>query len=573
MGIPVGIDLGTSTSGIAVFRDGKPEFLRDIRNSRGGLLPSVVALGPMDDLIVGETARRHLDNSVREVKRLMGTEEAVSLGGRNYRPQEISARILRHLKENAERILGELITEAVITVPASFRDRERAATMDAGELAGLRVERIINEPTAAALSYGLSMQETDQHVLVFDLGGGTFDASILEMFRGVFEVKASAGDSHLGGVDFDNQIVEIILKDLQRQVGFDVSKEPDAKQRAACHQLAEIAERAKIGLSAEDATVIDIPYLADRALDFRTVLSRREFEVATKHLVIKTEKSLDRVLGDAGLAKSDVDVVILVGGATRIPAVREFVGSYFEGQSLPEQVPPDEAVALGAAVQAALKVGAIDHATGMIVTDVTSHSLGVSVVDYEAGMQIPDRMSVIIPRQTTIPVERSEDYATMHDGQSGVVVRVFQGESRDVAKNELLDEFTLGGIPPAPAGTEGITIRFSLDTNARLDVTAQVQKTGGVATITIEKSFSRMTADDKAASRRELDQQWQHSQFYQRVEPLIASAERQLDKLEGTQREQVAGIVDRLKEALARNDEAAVEELDEQLTDILFEMQ
>lgn len=573
MSLPIGIDLGTTTSEIAVFRNDEPEFLRDIRNSRSGILPSVVAKGVEDELLVGGgRVSRDLD-AVKEVKRHMGTEKTFLLGDREYRPEEISARILRHLKENAERILGIEITEAVVTVPADFKDRQRHATIRAGEIAGLEVERIVNEPTAAALAYGLNRLDENHHVLVYDFGGGTFDVSVLEMFQGVFEVKASAGDEHLGGLDFDERIIELIEKELRRQADIELKEVGSGHARAAYEEVKQAAEQAKIELSSQDATMIEFPYLAGQDVDFQMVLSRREFEAESRDLIQKTGQKIDRALSDAGVSKEEVDEVLLVGGSTRIPAVREFVSSYFDGRNLPERVPPDEAVALGAAVQAALKDGAIDPGSGMIVTDVTSHSLGVAAAGLEGGMLIPDRMSIHIPRQTTVPVEKTEQYTTLRDGQTAARIRVYQGESKDVEKNELLDEFELSGIPPAPAGEEALDVTFKLDQNARLEVTAEVVSSGESAFKEIEPSDARMTDAERREAQAQLEQEWKESKFYQKVKPILATANRKREEVAGEQREELDRIIEELKQALADEDEEAVDRLDRELTDLLFKME
>lgn len=572
MSLPIGIDLGTTTSEIAVYRNDQPEFLRDIRNSRSGILPSAVAKGVGDELLVGEQAWRDPD-AVKEVKRHMGTDKTFTLGDREYRPEEISARILRHLKENAERILGTEITEAVITVPADFKDRQRHATIRAGEIAGLEVERIVNEPTAAALAYGLDRLDEDHHVIVYDFGGGTFDVSVLEMFQGVFEVKASAGDEHLGGLDFDERIIDLVEKELLRQSDIELEREGSGAARKAYDEVKLAAEQAKIELSSQDATMIEFPYLAGQDVDFQMVLSRREFEAESGDLIEKTGRRIDRALSDAGVTKEEIDEVLLVGGSTRIPAVREFVASYFDGRDLPERIPPDEAVALGAAVQAALKEGTIDPESGMIVTDVTSHSLGVAAAGLEGGMLIPDRMSVHIPRQTTVPVEKTERYTTIRDGQTAANIRVYQGESKDVGENELLDEFELSGIPPAPAGEEALDVTFKLDQNARLEVTAEVVSSGESAVKEIEPSDARMTDAERREAQEQLEQEWKESKFYQKVKPILATANRKREEVAGEQREELDRIIEELKQALAEEDEEAVDRLDRELTDLLFEME
>ncbi len=570
MSVSVGIDLGTSTSEIAAFRRGRPEFLRDIRDSNNGILPSIVALGTAETIVVGNQAKRSLDR-VAEVKRQMGTDARISLGGKEFPPPKISALILRHLKENAERILGEDILEAVITVPHAFRNPERQATKDAAEMAGLRVTRLINEPMAAALAYGMDQLENNQRVLVFDLGGGTFDVSVLELFDGIFEVQASAGDRWLGGKDFDDRIIAIIQKEIVRQHGAD----PTEGSLKGAMEVKDAAEKAKVDLSSSEAATIDIPYLGESVKGLRMILGRREFEIATKDLIHKTGEAIEKALRDAKLQKSDIDEIILVGGSTRIPAVRDFVSELFGGRRLPEHVPPDEAVALGAAIQAALiKEGRA--ATGydmMIVTDITPHSLGMAIVQYESGMWLPDRMSVHIQRQTTIPAERKMTYTTTHDDQTSVIIRVYEGEEMDVTKNSLLGQFTLSGIPPSPAGVEGVDVTFKLDRNALLTIQADVQSTGESVEFHVDRGPGYLSSEEKERAAAELEDQWRKSKFISKVEPIINAGERQLDSLEGADKKRVEALLTELRAALAANDEAAVDELDRRLTDILFDLQ
>ena len=570
MSLSIGIDLGTSTSEIAVFRRKRPELVRNIPNSRQGILPSAIGLGPAGELIVGETARRSLD-SISESKRRMGEDVHLALGEHRLRPQEVAARILRHLKEGAERVLGEGVEEAVITVPHAFRDAQRQATKDAGALAGMRVERIINEPTAAALAYGLDNLELEQHVLVYDLGGGTFDVTVLEMFGGgLLDVKSSAGDPKLGGTDFDSRVVDLIVREIERRHA--IALDP-AKDRKAHHQIKLAAELAKIELSSQDSTIVDLPFIGDRSQSLQMVLTRREFELAVRDLVERTGRLVENALRDAQITKDRVDAVILVGGSTRVPAVRDFVSRLFGNRTLPEHVPPDEAVALGAAIQSGLKKGQVDSSTGLVVTDATPHSLGVSVLEVEAGIPVPDRMSVIIPRNTTTPCDRKEQYSTVHDDQSSVRVRVYQGESKDVEQNTFLNEFELSGIPPAPSGREAIEITFRLDVNQILDVSAVVVSTGSRAGLRIEPSGRRMSEAERASAARRLEDEWKRSRFLGRVQPMIEAAERQLSRLDGAEKFRVEEVLNQLRAALAANEEERIDELDARLTDILFELQ
>jgi molecular chaperone DnaK len=572
MGLIVGIDLGTSTSEISVFRNGKPEFVRDIRQSRHGILPSVVSVGRLGELIVGEQAARD-PGAVREIKRHMGEEHAEHLGDREYRPEEIAARILRHLKENAERVYADEVTEAVITVPASFKDPQRRATEDAAELAGIHVERTINEPTAAALAYGIDKLNENQKVVVYDLGGGTLDVTVLELVSGVLEVKASAGDRKLGGTDFDQELMRLIAAEIEREHGISVDLDPDGQDKKTYWQLKEHAERAKIDLSSSDAVSIDIPLLGDRSLGLHMVLTRREFDIATRSLVHRTGEWITKALKDAGLKPDDIDSVLMVGGSTRIPAIRQFVSEHFGGRDLPEKVPPDEAVALGASISAALKAGEIDPAHGLIVTDVTSHSLGVSILEVVGGVPVPHRMSVLIERQSTVPIRRSHRYATVFENQDAVDIRVFQGESANTENNDFLGDFELQGVPPGPAGSQPIDIDFDLDINGVLHVQGTIASTGESKSVVIKPDARRLSAPEKDVAKQQLEEQWKRSRFLNKVEPVLAAAKRAKVGLGGEDLVRVEAIEERLKEALAAEDEAAVDQLDQELTDVLFDLQ
>jgi molecular chaperone DnaK len=572
MGILAGIDFGTSTSEIAVFKDGRPEFIRDVRQSRSGILPSVVALGPTGKPIVGEMASRAYDTLIREVKRSMGEDVTHRLGDGEYRPEEIASFVLRHLKENAERVEGDTIDEAVITVPAAFRDAQRQATLEAAKLAGLNVERVINEPTAAALAYGLNSLDTQETVLVFDLGGGTLDVTVLKMVKGILEVLASTGDDRLGGSDFDDVMFDLLARDIEQQSDYTVDRDRTSKP---FNQLKEKSELAKIDLSATDHVSIDLAYLGDRSIDFHTVISRREFELSSRSLIDRMEPLVLQALKDAKLTYDDVDVILLVGGSTRIPAVRDHVSELFGGRTLPQRVPPDEAVALGAAIQMGLKAGAIDSRTGLVATDVTPHSLGVAVIEIQGGVPIPDRMSVIVERQTTKPVRATKPYFTLVDNQTEIRIRVFEGEHSDTTKNTLVGEFQLDGIPPGPAGTEAIDISIGVDINGRVDVEGVVVSTQASAALTIEPDARRMSAEELSESQRKLDQQWKESKLFARVEPILAAATRTKSKI-GVSAEDVRRIEEleeKIKAALAANDEAAIERLEDELTDLLFDLQ
>ncbi len=428
LGQVVGIDLGTTNSLVAVLRDGRPEIVPNRSGRR--MTPSVVGLDKAGRLVVGEAARAQLasapDRTVAEVKRLMGSGEKVRVGDRTYGPQEISGLILRALKEDAEHHLGGAIEEAVVTVPAYFTDAQRQATKDAGELAGFKVERILNEPTAAALAYGLDRLDDEELVLVYDLGGGTFDVSVLEMFKGVLDVKASAGNNRLGGGDFDRRVATHLREVIEAEHRVDLARDPVALAR-----LVVAAEQAKADLSAAEVVTVSLPFLCAKAgapVSPELELTRARLEELIGDLVRSTLGPVDQALKDAKVDGKDVSAVVLVGGSSRIPLVRRLVAERF-GKDPRGGVHPDEAVALGAAVQAGLKSGALSARTGIMITDVCPYTLGVEV-STRAGSQLVDGMfSPIIPRNSTIPISRTEIYSTTADGQTQVDVKVFQGET------------------------------------------------------------------------------------------------------------------------------------------------
>lgn len=495
MGKVIGIDLGTTNSCIAVLEGGQPII---VPNSEGGrTTPSIVGFGKAQRL-VGQLAKRqavtNAENTVYSIKRFIGrrwqdTEAErgrvayhcqrgrddtvnIKIRGREFTPQEISAMILQKLKADAEAYLGEQINEAVITVPAYFTDAQRQATKDAGMIAGLEVLRIINEPTAAALAYGLDKQNEDQHILVFDLGGGTFDVSILRLGKGVFEVKATAGNNHLGGDDFDNLLVRWLVENFQSQENIDLSSD-----RMAIQRLREAAEKAKIELSSMITTSINLPFIAadetgPKHLELE--LTRSKFEELTRELVEKTLGPVQQSLKDSGLQPSDINRVILVGGSTRIPAVQELISRFFSTGQIDRSVNPDEAVALGAAIQAGVLGGEVED---ILLLDVTPLSLGIETLG--------EVFTKIIDRNTTIPTSKSQVFSTAADGQTSVEIHVLQGERTMARDNKTLGKFLLTGIPPAPRGVPQIEVAFEIDVNGILKVAASDQGTGKEQSILI----------------------------------------------------------------------------------------
>ncbi len=504
MGHIVGIDLGTTNSLVACVRGERPEILPSRAGRR--LTPSVVGLDKAGKVHVGESARNQLaaapERTIAEVKRMMGTAQKVHLGAREYTPQEISGFILRALKDDAEAALGEAVDEAVVTVPAYFTDAQRQATKDAGELAGLRVERILNEPTAAALAYGIDHLDAEAHVLVYDLGGGTFDVSVLELCDGVLEVKASAGDNQLGGGDFDRAIARWLAERFLEEHGVDLRADPRALMR-----LKLAAEQAKIELSSATRTQILLPFLAQKGgdpLGLEAELGREDLERLIGSMVRGTLGPVDAALRDAKLDRGAIQEVLLVGGSSRIPLVEQLLAEHF-GRPPRRTVHPDEAIALGAAVQAALKGRtAPQGAAGLLVTDVCPFTLGVEAAADANGVLVPGVFSPIIARNATIPISRTETYATTADGQRAVRVRVFQGEARMVERNTLLGEYLIDGVPPAPAGRQSVAITFSYDLNGILEVDTKIVSTGSVRRLTVAHAANRLTDEERARARARL---------------------------------------------------------------------
>ena len=559
MGTIIGIDLGTTTSEIAYVKDGKPEVI--INELGGRITPSVVGLTDEGEVIIGNTAKGQAalkpDRTVMEVKRVMGTDKMVTLGDKVLTPEEISAMILKELKRYAENYIGEDVKEAVITVPANFNDLQRQATKIAGELAGLKIERIINEPTAAAIAYSVDNLDKEEKIIVYDLGGGTFDITILSLSYGNLEIKTSRGNNQLGGKDFDERLVNYVLKKFNEDNGIDLSKNTIAMAR-----IKEAAERAKMDLSVMNYTDIEIPFIAldgnKNPLEVNLKITREEFEELIKDLIDITEVEIDKALEVAGYSEEDIDVVIAVGGSTRIPYIRKLLKNKF-GDKLKGGINADEAVAMGAAIQGAIHKKD-PNLSSVKIMDICMHTLGISIET--------DTVDHIIMKDSKLPCTENKIYNTTVDNQKSMIIEVYQGDGNLKSENTKIGEFKIEGIPEAPAGEEEVEVAFTYNIDGILEVTAEIISSGE----SIVGIIDTMGVNTKPIEYSEDLGKWSSSRLSSKSKAIIEMAEKKVYNLDGDNKIKIIKLVEQLKKSIIDDNEVLVDKYDEELTDFLFEI-
>lgn len=595
MGNIIGIDLGTTTSEIAYIKNGRPEIIEDEAGKR--IIPSVVSYDAKNkEIYAGNKAYNqrvsNAENTIQEIKRHMGEDYKVKLNGDELYPHEVSAIILSELKKYAEDRIGEKIDEAVITVPANFNNQQREATKEAGKLAGLRVERIINEPTAAAMAYGIDNLNKESNILVYDLGGGTFDVTVLELYKGILDVKASRGNNLLGGKDFDAVIEQYILSEFRKEHGVDLYKIEGVNKLRVEGSIKAEAKKVKEELSFQEIGMINIPFLAvlnGEPIGLDLELTRVKFEELTKELVESTKEPIKEALEASNLEYENIDIVLTVGGSSRIAAVQKLVEELFPGK-VRHDINPDEAVAMGAAIQAGIKTDQIDSKKSLVVTDKCNYNLGTRIVGNLNGRLIDDLFDCIIPVDSSIPCSKTKRYYTCSNGQNAVNIDVYEGYNELASKNEKISEFSMDGIPSAPAGEEAIDINFTYDLNGTLEVIATIVSTGKKANkkvidkrleIKSSGNLSKYLSSEPIKMEETIDSsrnsgvnlnEWKNSSLASIIKRTIELAEMRLDKLDKSDRDKVINLTNKLKQAAIDENEDLVDELDEKLTDLLFEL-
>ena len=583
MGRIIGIDLGTTTSEIAYIENDEPKIIPDCFGNR--IVPSVVGKKEDGTVVVGQVAYNQLisspDRTISEVKRLMGSDILIPVGDKKYLPHELSSMILKELKNYAEDYFGEEVVEAVITVPANFNNSQRKVTKLAGEMAGLKVERIINEPTAAAIAYGINNSQKEEKILVYDLGGGTFDVSILEIFDGILDVKSSRGNDRLGGKDFDGRIEKYIEEEFEKIYKKDLYKDLDMKNKLSIKmRIKEAAINAKKELSTQLTTTINIPFI--NIIDSKPVsidmeFTREKFDELTKDLVISTTEKIDEALKAAKLKEKDIDTVLLVGGSSRIPAVRDLVEKKLKGKII-SGINPDEAVAMGAAIQAGIKSNQITCEENLMITDKCSYNLGTSIIKIGDGKIIEGAFDCIIPIDSSIPCSKKKTYYTAVDNQEEVRIEVFEGNESMAADNTKIGDFLLKGVPKGKAGEESIDVQFDYDLNGILEVKATIVSTGKSVNKIIDNFKLIKLPPDSLSNQSMYDrfntESWLEYDLAKNVKNTVELAEKKINNLKENEKEykNIKKLMDEIKLAVIYNDEELVEKLDEKLTDLLFDL-